>query len=246
MKNDDARIYKDAAERGGWSKTGRADTSATWGDIYDILADTLHGSERVLDVGTAEGKRLLRIAASFQSAVGVDIEPEFIRLAQEYAAASGITNIAFVVGDAQSMPLPPESFDWVVCRHAPLHFPELSRLLRRGGKVLTQQVHGGDKENLKRIFGRGQGYGEDPDALLDRYAREALAAGFTVTRREVSDLPYVFRDEAELRRFLTNTPTVTAYGRPGDEELLLAFLAQTGANAISSNTSRFLLELERA
>ena len=118
--------------------------------------------------------------------------------------------------------------------------------MRRGGSVLTQQVHGGDKANLKRLFGRGQGYGEAPDALLDRYVRDALAAGFTVKRRKVSDLPYVFRDEAELRRFLSNTPTINEYGRPGDEDLLRDFLAQTKADGISSNTSRFLLELERA
>jgi SAM-dependent methyltransferase len=52
------------------------------------------------------------------------------------AAARGITNVEFVLGDAEAMPFPDATFDVVTCRIAPHHFPDVARFCREAHRVL--------------------------------------------------------------------------------------------------------------
>ncbi|GHJ48987.1 SAM-dependent methyltransferase [Catellatospora sp. TT07R-123] len=63
-------------------------------------AGGLHG--RLLDVGCGTGEHVLLAASLGLDATGVDIAPTAIRLAQQKAAARGVTAARFVLGDILS------------------------------------------------------------------------------------------------------------------------------------------------
>jgi len=103
----------------------------------------LTGSERVLDVGTGTGHTAFAFARNAAEVVGIDVTPEMIAAAKEAAAAGGVTNVRFEVGDAAALPCADGEFDLVVSRHAAHHYPEperalgeVRRVLKRGGRFL--------------------------------------------------------------------------------------------------------------
>lgn len=100
----------------------------------------------VLDVGTGTGvlvPLLLEATDEKGQMVALDFSGEMLRRAQ----AKGHP-VAYVQGDAQRLPFPAETFDWVICwyvyRNVVLpHFPdkrralnEASRILREGGALV--------------------------------------------------------------------------------------------------------------
>src|SRR5262245_38612898 len=80
---------------------------------YQIAPD-----DRVLDVGCGTGLTT-RDAARLAGrgwAVGVDVSGEMLRQARSLAAAAGIENVTFEVGDAQEHAFPAQGFDVVISR----------------------------------------------------------------------------------------------------------------------------------
>jgi len=98
--------------------------------------------ELVLDVaaGAAHLGRALAPHVAYVSAL--DLTPEMLRQGQRLAAAQGLPNIAFLVGDASALPWTAEQFDLVVCRLA-LHqvadpavvVREMLRVTRPTGRI---------------------------------------------------------------------------------------------------------------
>jgi SAM-dependent methyltransferase len=96
---------------------------------------------KVLDVGTGAGDVAL-LAADLVgpggTVVGVDLNPELIQTARGRAAAAGLGNVSFVVGDAASVELDHE-LDAVVGRCVLFFAPDPAAMVRR----LTGQVRDG-------------------------------------------------------------------------------------------------------
>src|SRR6185503_3609507 len=73
----------------------------------DVLAQAaIAPGQRVLDLATGTGDLALAAASRGASVVGLDLAPRMIRLAR---AKPGAGRIRFVVGDMNSLPLPPAS-----------------------------------------------------------------------------------------------------------------------------------------
>lgn len=96
----------------------------------------LTGRETVLDVATATGNTAFALAPHAQRITGLDLTPEMLAEAGRQAAARGITNVDFVLGDAEAMPFPDATFDVVTCRIAAHHFPDVARFCRETYRVL--------------------------------------------------------------------------------------------------------------
>ena len=76
------RIAVSVGEREGWdfSRVRDAREPVPW-DYLDVVQRYLRPTNRVLDVGTGGGEKLLSLAACFDSAVGVDASAEMIEIA---------------------------------------------------------------------------------------------------------------------------------------------------------------------
>lgn len=95
------------------------------------------GRGRLLDVATGSGHTALALAPLVEEVVGLDLTPamgaEFIRQAQ----ARGFSHVQFVLGAVEALPFPDGAFDWVTCRRAAHHFPNLPQALAEMKRVLA-------------------------------------------------------------------------------------------------------------
>ena len=105
----------------------------------------LRPGERVLDLGSGGGIDVLlsakRVGAAGR-AFGLDMTDEMLALAQRNAAASGATNVEFLKGQIEAIPLPAASIDVVISNcvvnlaaDKGAVFSEIARVLRPGGRI---------------------------------------------------------------------------------------------------------------
>lgn len=110
----------------------------------------LHPGEVVLDLGSGGGIDVLlsaRRVGPSGTAYGVDFVPEMLELARRNAAEAGATNVEFLEGYIEAVPLPDESIDVVISNcvinlspDKAAVFAEMRRLLRPGGRIGVSDV----------------------------------------------------------------------------------------------------------
>lgn len=85
---------------------------------------------RVLEIGCGPGNLSRTFAKNYfcGSIDAFDIAPENIRLAREKAAAEGLKNINFYVGDANTLELPEGKYDLILVSHSLHHILNLENL----------------------------------------------------------------------------------------------------------------------
>ena len=108
----------------------------------------------VLDVGSGTGvlmPLLLEATDGEGQIVALDFSGEMLSRAQ----AKGHL-VTYAQGDAQRLPFPADTFDWVICNAAFPHFPdkrralgEASRVLREGGRLVI--CHTASRQTIDEI-----------------------------------------------------------------------------------------------
>ena len=104
---------------------------------------------KVLDVGSGAGDVALTLAEFVGpdgTVIGVDVNPDILKIAQARADAAGFSNIEFIAGDTRTLGLP-DDFDAVVGRLVLMYMADpaetlrhLATHLRPGGIVAFQEV----------------------------------------------------------------------------------------------------------
>ena len=140
--------------RRGWDFSGMNELRqpAPW-DYHDVVLRYLRSSDVVLDVGTGAGERLRDLAPSFGHGLGIDADPEMVRLAREDPAAG---NLSFRVC-SERLESVPGTFDVILDRHAPFDLSAIAAHLRPGGYFITQQVGERNMACVKAALGQPPG-----------------------------------------------------------------------------------------
>ena len=167
------------------------------------LAD-LHAGETVLDLGSGGGIDVLLSAKRVGpagKAYGLDMTDEMLALARQNQAKAGATNVEFLKGEIESIPLPSNAVD-VIISNCVINLSadkkrvlqEAFRVLRPGGRfavsdvVCKGEIPAAVRKNMELWVGCVAG------ALQDDQYRQLLAdAGFTEIDIEPTRI-YAFED----------------------------------------------------
>ncbi|MGW2628641.1 arsenite methyltransferase [Streptomyces chattanoogensis] len=150
----------------------------------------LHEGERVLDLGCGGGIDVLlsaRRVGPAGKAYGLDMTEEMLALARAHAEKAGATNVEFLKGAIEAIPLPAGSVDVVISNcvvnlstDKPAVFAEAFRVLAPGGRIGISDVVAEDDLTPARRAERGDYVGCIAGGLSFAEYRQGLeVAGFT-------------------------------------------------------------------
>ncbi|GGM09909.1 hypothetical protein GCM10011594_32240 [Nakamurella endophytica] len=152
----------------------------------------LRAGERVLDLGSGGGIDVLlsarRVGLSGY-AYGLDMTDEMLELARANASKAGATNVEFVKGHIEAVPLPDAAVDVVISNcvinlstDKPAVLSEMFRVLTPGGRIGISDVVAEDHVTPEQRAERGSYVGCVAGALSRAEYLQGLAAmGFTDT-----------------------------------------------------------------
>jgi ubiquinone/menaquinone biosynthesis C-methylase UbiE len=123
--------------------------------LHELLASKRPGV--VCDVACGPGHLALSFADKASRIVGVDAAPNMLRQFEKLAKERNV-KVEIVHASAEAVPLPSDSFDAVVSRLAPHHFPdvakavrEMRRLAKPGGQVAVIDLEGDENPVLDEL-----------------------------------------------------------------------------------------------
>jgi arsenite methyltransferase len=166
-----------------------AAVAASLGCGNPIAVAELREGETVLDLGSGGGIDVLlsaRRVGPSGFAYGVDMTDEMLDLARANAVQAQVTNVEFVKGTIEDIPLPDESVDVVISNcvinlsvDKPTVLTEMFRVLTPGGRIGISDVVAEDQLTLAERADRGSYVGCIAGALSPtEYLDGLTAAGF--------------------------------------------------------------------
>jgi arsenite methyltransferase len=155
-----------------------------------IAVADLHEGERVLDLGSGGGIDVLlsaRRVGPAGYAYGVDMTDDMLTLARSNAAKAGASNVEFLEGEIEAVPLPDAAVDVVISNcvinlsvDKPAVFAEMFRVLVPAGRIGISDVVADDYMTPADRAAAGCYVGCIAGALSrSEYLEELAVAGFT-------------------------------------------------------------------
>jgi arsenite methyltransferase len=151
-----------------------------------IAVAELREGELVLDLGSGGGIDVLlsaRRVGPTGRAFGLDMTDEMLALAQRNAAEAGATNVEFLRGHIEAIPMPAASVDVVISNcvvnlaaDKPAVFREIARVLRPGGRMGITDIVAEDHLSPEARAERGSFTGCIAGALSFTEFRAGLAS----------------------------------------------------------------------
>lgn len=142
--------------------------------------------QTVLDLGCGSGYHARRLAAEVGprgTVYCVDLQPEMLVIAEQRAKQAGITNLRFVQGAVDRIPLPDRSVDLVLLVDVYHEFSKPAEMLADLHRVLTPKGQAALVEF--RLEGESASHIKvDHRMAKDQVEREWTKAGFAVARFE--------------------------------------------------------------
>lgn len=207
----DAWRAEETGQPEGWdfsALVGRLTESDLPWDFATACRTVLQGSTAALDMGPGGGEHLLTLRGALPpDTTATEGWGPNLPVARSALEPAGIAVVAFGQPDDDPapapMPFPDDRFDVVLNRHEAYHPLEVARVLRPGGRFVTQQVGGDDLTEVR------QALDHPPTAPHVRHdvLRDGLAsAGLEVVDGAESVDHYVFADVAALVAYLQLVP----------------------------------------
>ena len=178
----------------------------------------LGGEQKVvLDAGCADGRFTLSMSLSFKKIVAIDMSEGMLKAAQKLQNKKNIKNIVFEKQDAFRTSYKDKSFDLVYSRRGPTIFMEAFRLLKPGGYFIEIDIGEQDCMEIKKIFGRGQNFGEWDTQRKEIVMQKAGSAGFETVFLKNFFYNEYYSSYEDLNLFLQGVPIFEDYSTEKDK-----------------------------
>ena len=155
-----------------------------------------------LDVATGTGNTAFALAPHVRRVIGLDLTREMLDEARRIAAERGIANADWVIGDAQDLPLPDETFDLYAVRAAPHHFMDVDTFLAEAYRVLKWDhdalfIDCAPPQPARAVLHEVE-MRRDPSHVLsltlDEWVAKLERAGFEVERADARELDWNYEE----------------------------------------------------
>jgi len=186
----------------------------------------------VLDVGTGGGEVFSQVARPHD--VALDIKMSMLEVAREHLPCP------LVAGDQRALPFAGESFDVIASRHVGAEPHEVLRVLKPGGRYVTQRPGNRICQNVFDAFGwgtNGDFWRHEAEKNGTTYWDVSACAAFyadagcEIVRREESYVDYEFLDEESLAFWLRNAPLPEEVDADRHADILATLPLKTNWNA---------------
>lgn len=195
-----------------WEKGDFTKIAAAMRDSGEELVDSLGigpGMD-ILDLGCGDGTTAVPAARRGANVLGVDIAENLVAAGNARAAAAGLENLRFQVGDASDLrDLDDETFDLVVSIFGAMFAPrpvdvarEMARVTRSGGRIVMGNWIPGDPTLIAQVLKISGTYTPPPPegfispvtwGVEDNVRERFGAAGVPPEAIEFEHATYVFR-----------------------------------------------------
>ncbi len=201
LPEDDPDLARDRARLAGVREARRREVEAyfasravAWDSERDLGVDGARVEEvlrelfarerpaRLLDIGTGTGRVLQLLAPLVETGIGVDINPEMLRVARVRLDRRELGNCSVRQADMYRLPFPDGAFEAAVF-HQVLHFAEdpaaalaeAARVLAPGGRLVVVDLASHDREWL-RVEKRHRRLGFSDEEMRRWFAEFGLSA----------------------------------------------------------------------
>ncbi len=214
---------------------------APW-DYEELAREHAVGSRSVLDMGTGGGEVLSRVREALPPFV-VATERWHVNLPVAHKRLTPL-GVRVVRARNKQLPFRDGAVDLVLNRHEGLEPAEVARVLRAGGRIVTQQVGWNNWRELRRHIPRMTDFG---DQFAD-YARGFAEVGLEVTVAQQHDQRAAYRSLGDFVFMLGVTPwTIPEFTLERDGEALLALEAECLTDdGLVLTESRFVIVAEKS
>ncbi len=200
------------------------------GDPEEIFRKKLLGlankNKTVLDAGCGDGKFTFQIASHFLVVTGIDLSKELLKIARQKQKLLQVKNVIFKRQDASNISFFAKSFDVIYSRRGPTAFTEFYRLLNSSGYFVGIDIGQKDCQEIKEIFGRGQGYGLWNASRLEKDKQELINSGFEIVFAQDYFYDEFYSSHEDLDLFLQGVPIFEDFDSEKDKRYLKDYVTK--------------------
>lgn len=202
-------------------------------------------SKVVLDIGCADGKFTESIAPYFKKIFGIDNSKVNLDIAIANANNNN-QNVEYSLQDASRTSFKNSFFDLVYCRRGPSFYDEYYRIIKPKGNYLEIGIGEKDAVDLKKIFGRGQDFGESNKSRLDKDLKILNKLGFkTIFSGNYYYFDY-YPNYNEIELFLQQVPIFEDFDKKKDRKYLEKYVRKFTTNkGIQLSRHRLVLLVQK-
>lgn len=221
---------KVAKKFGGYHTPSRHTTEYPNDDLEKVFKEKLFelsGKDKIaLDVGCADGRFTLSVAPYFKKIFAIDVSEEMLKSAKRCQEKQKITNVSFEKQDAFHTTYNDSSFDLIYNRRGPDNYAESYRILKSGCFLIQIDIGEKDCQEIKEVFGKGQGFGEWDNPKLQRDKKALTETGFEVIYAQDFFYTEYYPTYEDLDLFLQGVPIFEDFDSEKDKRLLEAYVVR--------------------